>query len=78
MLGAGRGGGRADLQKERNLGANVFLPPPLPRPMPSQICSFCKSAGKEGKAAGVEKLVQGEAVKLEEAVDGEVEIVRWR
>ena len=34
----------------------------------------------EGSARflGWSRLVQGEAVKLEEAVDGELKIVRWR
>ena len=34
----------------------------------------------EGRARllGWRRLVQGEAVKLEEAVDGEVKMVRWR
>ena len=34
----------------------------------------------EGRARllGCSRLVQGEAVKLEEAVDGEVKMVRWR
>ena len=34
----------------------------------------------EGRARllGWRRLLQGEAVKLEEAVDGEVRVVRWR
>ena len=49
----GMGLREADLQKEQNLGVLrqcFFLapnPPPSPSPMPSQICSFCKSAERE-------------------------------
>ena len=37
-----------------------------------------EEAGGEGKAAGWRRLLQGEAVKLEEAVDWEVKMVRWK
>ena len=37
-----------------------------------------EEAGGEGQAAGWRRLVQGEAARLEEAEDGELEMVRWR
>ena len=37
-----------------------------------------KRLNGSARLPGWRRLVQGEAVKLEEAVDGEVKMVRWR
>ena len=45
-----------------------------------RLAAWVEEGEGEGKAAGDgwRRLVQGEAVKLKEAVDGKVKMVRWR